>query len=277
MKKPLLISFSGGQTSAYMTWLLINHKPNLIADYNPYIVFANTGFEHPETLEFIKNCQDYFGWDIVWLEAEINMQKGVGTKYRIVNYEIASRNGEPFENMVKKYGIPCVKSPHCTRELKQAPIRAWCKDNLGKSIIDTAIGIRIDEPKRINRDTANKFKLMYPLYDDEPTSKQDIIEFWEDMPFKLNIPNFLGNCIACFKKSDTKLLKIMEEYPNAFNFLEQMEQRYSTIKNGKTYYFFRGNRSVKDLITLKEITNTPPIQYLTDGGCSESCEFITEI
>lgn len=265
--KPLLISFSGGRTSAYMTYLLMNERKDLIADYEPYIVFANTGCEHKKTLDFVQMCASYFEWDITWLECKVNSEHGNGTTYKQVDYETASRNGEPYEQVIQKYGIPSVASPHCTRELKQAPIRAWCRDNFGHSIIDTAIGIRADEPKRINPKTQEKFKLHYPLFD-LGIDKQDVLDFWEVQPFDLGLPEHLGNCVWCFKKSDKKLLKVFDEMPNAFDFPKQMEA-YATEHRRA---FFRGHRTVADLIKLKDITGTP--LFVEDGGCSESCEFI---
>ena len=38
---PLLISFSGGRTSAMMTHLLLNAEPERIAGFSPVVVFAN--------------------------------------------------------------------------------------------------------------------------------------------------------------------------------------------------------------------------------------------
>lgn len=266
MKKPLLISFSGGRTSAYMTWLLLNEHRDLVADYEPYIVFANTGCEHEKTLEFVKNCSDVFGWSITWLEAQVNPQKGKGTRYTVVDFDNASRNGEPYEQVIKKYGIPSVASPHCTRELKLAPIRAWCRDNFGHAIIDTAIGIRADEPKRINFKTAEQFKLHYPLFD-LGIDKQDVITFWESQNFDLDLPEHLGNCVWCYKKSDKKLLKALDDCPSAFDFPKRMEEQ-----NTSNHVFFRGHRTVDDLIKMRDITGTP--LFVNDGGCSESCEFI---
>lgn len=59
---PLLISFSGGRTSAMMTHLLLNAEPERIAGFNPVVVFANTGCEHEKTLVFVNQCDKQFGW-----------------------------------------------------------------------------------------------------------------------------------------------------------------------------------------------------------------------
>jgi len=59
VKKNLLISFSGGKTSAYMTHYILN---NLMDQYNPVVVFANTGREHEETLEFVRDCDLFLGF-----------------------------------------------------------------------------------------------------------------------------------------------------------------------------------------------------------------------
>ena len=49
----LLVSFSGGETSAYLAKWLIDNKSKA---YNMIFVFANTGDEEEETLKFIDLC-----------------------------------------------------------------------------------------------------------------------------------------------------------------------------------------------------------------------------
>ena len=103
MKNKLLISFSGGRTSGYMTHQLLNSIPSSV---DARVVFANTGQEDDKTLEFVHNCETRFGWDITWVEAKVDPQKGKGTRHRVTDYKTASRNGEPFEEVISKYGIP---------------------------------------------------------------------------------------------------------------------------------------------------------------------------
>lgn len=62
MKEKYQISFSGGRTSAYMTKMLID---NLGDVYDFIVTFANTGLEDEKTLQFVKNCDDYFGFNTV--------------------------------------------------------------------------------------------------------------------------------------------------------------------------------------------------------------------
>ena len=280
MKKPLLISFSGGKTSAYMTYMLVTARPPHVRDfmdeYEPYIVYANTGQEHPKTLEFIHNCEKHYGWDVTWLEAKVNPEPRQGTRYNEVDFVTASLTGEPYEAMIAKYGIPNAAFPHCTRELKLAPINSWCKDRFGTSTITTAIGIRTDEARRVSA-TADKRKIIYPLIDLIPSDKQDVLDFWETQPFQLGLPEHLGNCTWCWKKSTKKLLKVMAEMPNAFDFPERMERDYPLGKNGKPLVFFRNHTSVQDLRKLFTQTGEPDDKFIEDSPCSESCDFLETI
>ncbi len=83
MRKKLLVSFSGGQTSAYMTkWCL----DNLSDKYEIVVVFANTGKEREETLQFVNECDKRFGFNTVWVEAVVNSTMGVGTSFKVVTY-----------------------------------------------------------------------------------------------------------------------------------------------------------------------------------------------
>lgn len=231
----LLISFSGGRTSAFMAKFLKERHP----EKEMIFVFANTGKERPETLEFIKQCDDNWSLNVVWLEYRCVDGKST---FDIVNYETASREGEPFEQMIAKYGLPNLTRPHCTRELKQSTIRRYMR-SLDLTNYYTAIGIRADEQHRINWKKAEKEKLIYPLISEIEVGKSFIRSWWESQSFDLQLKDYEGNCDACWKKSKRKLLTIARESPEKFDWWAEMERKY-----GNGYTFFRGNLSANDLL-----------------------------
>ena len=77
-------------------------------EYEPYIVYANTGQEHPKTLEFIHNCEKHYGWNVTWLEAKINPEPRKGTRYNEVDFVTASLTGEPDDKFIDD--SPCSES-----------------------------------------------------------------------------------------------------------------------------------------------------------------------
>lgn len=289
-KSKLLISFSGGETSAYMTQYLLNNKQD---EFDMIVVFANTGQENESTLQFVRDCEKHFDFKSVWVECVTNPVNGKGVSFRIVDFESASRNGEPFEDMIKKHGIPNAATPHCSRELKRNTIKAYAK-SIGWKGYYTAIGIRADEVNRIS-DKAIKEKLYYPLANEHPKTKININQFWHAMPFRLALKGYEGNCKVCWKKSLRKLMTIALENPDSFDFFERMEKKYGhfipesrkhNTKIKPPFRFFRGHLSVSD---IKEMSNTY-FELATDdskntiefqkkvlqldlfGGCIESCE-----
>lgn len=282
--KKLQLSFSGGETSAYMTqWCLSNLKN----EYEMVVVFANTGEEREETLEFVKKCDEHFGFNTVWVEAVIHHEKGKGVTHKIVDFDSASRNGEPFEEMIKKYSIPNQAYPHCTRSLKTDPMLAYMRDGLGWNDYYTAIGIRLDEFDRMNPN-AEKNKYLYPLVDNRITKKH-VNAFWSKMPFRLELKGYEGNCKACWKKSDRKLYTLaLENEALFYNMIKWEEKYYGEHPEKPAFYFYRKDRSAKQIIHEAKTKNFRPAKddsldtsiqkdmfdpELDVGlGCSETCE-----
>jgi hypothetical protein len=261
-------------------------------------LFANTGQEAEETLEFVDKCDREFGLSVIWLEAHVNPELGKGTEFRIVDFNSASRKGEPFESVIAKYGIPNPINLHCSRELKVSPMQAYLREIMWRGrnkSYKTAIGIRIDELDRL-RDDAEQNNIIYPLIGwniDKPA----VNRFWRDMPFRLNLKSWEGNCKTCWKKSDRKLFTIAKDHPEWFNFFADMEREYSMFKpEGKKtctveppYYFFRHHRSVANIIEQSKTTHfsypkddrdrvlsIDQLNIFTDldlsDGCTGSCE-----
>lgn len=238
-KEKLLVSFSGGETSAFLAkWLLDNKSEQ----YEMVFVFANTGDEEEETLKFIDKCSKEWGIDIVWVEALVHHGKKIASTHKVVDFQSASRNREPFREVIKKYGIPNQNYLHCNREMKLNPIRSYM-NSIGWKGYKTAIGIRVDEFDRMSKDR-EKLGLIYPLIKDKPTTKQEISYWWSKQSFRLNLKSYETNCRTCWKKSDKVLAQTYKNNPHYFDFNKEMEEKYGE----GVYTFFRRGRSVVELI-----------------------------
>ncbi len=288
-KENIIVTFSGGETSGYMCYLLKHHLSHL---YNFLFVYANTGLEHEKTLEFVNKCDEYFNLNLVWVEAVVYHNERTSSSHKVVNFETASRNGEPFKEVIKKYGLPNRHFFHCTRELKNNPITSFCntycdsvvkvfqsevddkisKDENNRKIFypffksRRVLGIRADEQKRIKV----RVDAWYPLNSVFFVTKKDVKDFWSKQPFQLNLPEHLGNCRACYKKSEKKLKLVAESEPDAFDFFIEMENEYSHLKSKdentprKIYRFERTAFEVKNNFNL-------PKHLQEEDECAEEC------
>jgi hypothetical protein len=276
IKRYVLVSVSGGRTSGHLADR-IQREASYINDELVF-VFANTGQEHEETLIFLDRMDKEWGLNLIWLEAAV--QEGrVGTKYKEVSFKTASRNGEPFEDVIRKYGIPNKAYPHCTRELKEAPIHSWAKDNLPKGYY-SAIGIRADESKRCSAKAAER-RFLYPLVDWD-VDQQEVSEFWSEQPFDLGIEGYRGNCTWCWKKSFKKHYRLIKETPEIYNFPRRMEEMYGLAghhTDDNKRVFFRGNLSTDTLFELANLNNTDHAEGVLDHntGCEDHCEPFSEL
>jgi len=246
MKTVNVVMFSGGRTSAFLAKYV---KENL--KYKDSIfVFMNTGKEREETLIFADKCDKEFNLNLIWLEANIQKDKGIGTTYKIVDFKTASRNGEPFEQMLTKYPMPNNMASNCTRELKQRPIDAYLREKYKGFEIVRVIGIRADEAHR-KSNNADKENLIYPLCDELKVNSKFIRNWWENQSFDLQLKDYEGNCDLCFKKSLKKRLTIIKENPNVANWWEEMENKYSSEIIPR--FDLRTNKSITEMKQLAKL------------------------
>lgn len=257
-----VVLFSGGRTSAFLAKYMKEHPHYK----NCIFVFMNTGKEREETLKFINQCDHAFGLNVIWLEAVINNEKGKGTTYKEQYYATASRNGEPFEAMLKKYPLPNNMASNCTRELKQRPIDAYLRDNYKDYEIIKVVGIRADEAHRKSVN-AKIEKFIYPLCDEVKIDSRFIRNWWEKQSFDLGLKDYQGNCDLCFKKSLKKRLTIIKENPESAKWWLEMEQKYSSEEIPR--FDLRTNKSIQKLVEMakRPFTKAQDLHELSQQQC----------
>ena len=215
---PAQIAFSGGRTSGMMLALL--QRQHLLD--NARVVFCNTGREMPETLDFVRDVGLHFDIPIDWIE--YTPEKPL---YRVVNYETASRDGEPFEALInKRKYLPSQAQRFCTTELKIKPAKRFLK-SLGWKRWLNVVGIRADEAHRAKQPKNEPWTNAFPLIEEQIT-RHDVVQFWQEQSFDLRLPSIdgktpMGNCDGCFLKSERFIAALAREMPDRAAWWERME------------------------------------------------------
>lgn len=116
--------------------------------------------------------------------------------------------------------------------------------------------------------------------------KQDVLDFWSDQSFDLEIPEWLGNCVFCPKKSDLKLAAAQRDEPEIYSEWLSMLHSDSVRVDDKTGHrskMYRKKRSLEQLIATFDGSTGNEIKarirgakHLDTGSCSESCEVFNE-
>lgn len=275
MKK--VVSFSGGRTSAYLCALMIEEFGRENVDF----IFMDTGAEHPKTYEFIREVDNEFGLNLVCLRGDFNQPLGSGVDYKVVSIDGVKPDLKPFSQMMNKYGVPYVGGMFCTDRMKLTPFKKYCNDIYGKGNYETWLGIRADEPRRLGEKKGIRY-----LAEISDFEKQDVLDFWQDMGFDLGIPEQLGNCVFCPKKSNLKLAAAQRDEPEFYvNWLDMLYSDSVRVDNktGRWSKMYRGNQSLEQLIatfdgsTGEEIKARMRGAKMQDtGSCSESCEVFND-
>ena len=215
---PAVISFSGGRTSAYMLWRILNAglQPDV------HVLFANTGKERIETLHFVHEIETRWA-PVHWLEYLVTSDDPRGHG-REVTYETASRDGTPFASLNSRntqgVGLRFLPNPVqriCTQELKIRPMRDWMLAH-GYEHWTNVVGIRADEPRRVAKMRSpdrkkERWEIDLPLAD-AGIALPEIMAFWKTQPFDLQLRPHEGNCDLCFLKGTAKLVNIVRDRPD---------------------------------------------------------------
>lgn len=224
---PTCISFSGGRTSAYMLWRVLQSNGGLPAE--AVVCFANTGKEEEATLRFVRDCSERWDVPITWLEYR------APSSYAEVKFETASRAGEPFEALLRHRGLlPNPPKRFCSQELKIRTVARWLKDvgiveTVGEGEFFSWVGLRADEQRRLAKIGWDRAPLAVA-----GVTVSDIGAFWRSQPFDLGLPNMNGrtmhgNCDLCFLKPVGQILSLIAEKPQRAIWWAAMESEIPAL------------------------------------------------
>lgn len=242
--EPTCISFSGGRTSAFMLYKVLEaHDMSLPEEVK--VVFCNTGKEEEATLRFVQDCSERWNVPISWLEYATEEGQRI---FKLVDFQTASRNGEPYDALIARFNptLPNGRSRYCSDYLKTRTSHKYLK-SLGWDEWDSFIGIRADEPKRVNKFRTNpnpkgKYETIFlPLVPGGVTSKEVGI-FWSKQDFDLGLPNMNGktmhgNCDLCMLKPKAQILSLIQEKPERALWWMKHEEEASKRCDGDGKFF----------------------------------------
>lgn len=202
--------FSCGAASAVATKMTLAQKSN---DHEVVIAYCKVEEEHPDNERFLKECEQWFGQEIIILQHE-------GYKGSIYNV---------FE---KNYMRTPGGSP-CTRALKKQVRQKFQKDG------DIHMfGYTVEEEDRSNKfiDANNEIETYWPLIDGG-VSKGECLAMIERAGIELPEMYKLGyehnNCVGCVKGGMGYWNKIRKDFPEEFKRMADFEKRkgYTVLKN----------------------------------------------
>lgn len=224
------IAFSGGRSSAYMLHEILAANGPL--PERVIVCFQNTGREMPQTLDFVQEVAQRWGVAIRWME-----WRPAPPGFTEVDHASASRDGEPFEALIRrrKY-LPNQETRFCTSELKVRPAKRFLVAH-GWKRWTSALGLRADEPRRLNKPPPkDRWTVWHPMAD-AGVSKLDVMRFWKRQPFDLRLVNNrgttpLGNCDGCFLKSEANIARLAVTHPERAAWWERMESLAADLTSG---------------------------------------------
>ena len=277
---PAVISFSGGRTSGFMLKKIVDAYGGRLPD-SVAVIFANTGIEREETLQFVDVCGRAWGVDIVWLEYLWDAPH----RTRVVDFATASRKGEPYAALIDRKGfVPNVKLRACSSFLKRDRIESYARHWLGLKRWHSVIGLRADEQRRVLRMRAMNCgsrtgaRAVLPLAD-AGVREADILDWWKRQPFDLGIPSYAGNCDLCYLKGRAKLIRLIRADPSRADWWIEQEARVAnrTAPDGRACESMRRFRLAETYAELKAAALTHRDLFddaaASSGESAESASF----
>ena len=199
--------FSCGAASAVATKLAIANSENVV------VAYCKVREEHPDNERFLKECQEWFGQEIVVLMNQ-------------------TYDGSIYNVFEKNYMRTPSGSP-CTRALKKQ-VRQKFELPTDRQVF----GYTIEEEARLDRFIdANNDVDVWPILIERGLTKNDCLAMVNEAGIELPDMYKLGyrnnNCIGCVKGGMGYWNKIRVDFPDHFKRMADLEKRkgYTVLKD----------------------------------------------
>ncbi len=214
-----ILSLSGGKDSAALAVYLKDKIPDL--EY----VFLDTGYELPETYEYLKRMRAILGIKITALK---------------------SRRDFDFWVNIFRGCLPSPQNRWCTRKLKIDPY----EKHIGSDLVHSYIGIRADENRDGYFSSKKNIIPYYPFIEDE-LIKSDIIQILEDSG--LGLPKYYSwrsrsGCYFCFFQRRHEWIGLYDNHPELF----EKACEYESNHLDKRLYTWIERESLKQLLARRD-------------------------
>jgi|APTNR8051073442_1049403.scaffolds.fasta_scaffold00075_77 3'-phosphoadenosine 5'-phosphosulfate sulfotransferase (PAPS reductase)/FAD synthetase len=207
----LVINFSGGKDStALLAWVCENHP-----DVPKHVVMADTGWEHPDAIEWSRGIVDRFGLPL----------------------HVVRNPNKTLLSMAEKRGkFPGMQQRQCTSDLKRDPVNTWIRRNLTDPVIVSAMGLRAEE-------SSSRAKLPMLCRDRRETNNRRTVWKWNPIlhwketevwaylrereipthPVYKHLRRF--SCRVCIYMTDHDLRAVAKHDPEAIDLVAQVEDQ----------------------------------------------------
>lgn len=251
--------FSAGAASAVATRLVLDFYKELYPSHEVVIACIYLQDEHPDSLRFLKDCEKWFGQEIIILKDE-------------------TYNASVDEVIRKTRYMSGVAGARCTKELKKKVRLDWQRHD------DVHVfGMTKDEGHRIDRliDQENEI-LLWPILIEQGISKDDCFQVIKragiSMPemYRLGFSN--NNCIGCLKASGVGYWNhIRKHFPDVYEKRALQEQEIGVSLIKLAYKKFNNHHpDVIDVIRKEEEETNKEILKLSKGQCRIPLRYLPE-
>jgi 3'-phosphoadenosine 5'-phosphosulfate sulfotransferase (PAPS reductase)/FAD synthetase len=220
-----LLGLSGGKDSSALALYVKETRPDLDVEY----FFTDTGYELPETNEFIDQLEEKLGY--------INRLNA-----RSLN-NIEGRGEKDFASVLKEHGnfLPSQRDRWCTIQLKLKPFEKWVDSFIDEGYtIKNYVGIRADEAERTGFMAIGKpIESVFPFKEDGIV-KSDIKNILQRNG--LELPAYYewrsrSGCTFCFYQKKIEWVKLMEKHPDLFEEAKSFEKGDGNTTVGEKFYW----------------------------------------